>query len=73
MAPITHLHCPFRGLPNIHPHTFNTNPRTVQGPVVHIGETPRRERVSIDTKKVGGNRMGCWEYPLSAAYPSELA
>ena len=72
MASITHLLRPLRGLIDIHPHMFDTNPRTVEGPVVHIGETPGAEWFSIDIK-VRQNHVGSREYPLGATHPSEFA
>lgn len=73
MASITHLRRPLRGLTSIHPHMFDTNPRTIESPVVHIGETPGGEWFIIDIKKVRQNGVGSREYPLGAAHASEFA
>lgn len=72
MALIIHLHRPLRELLGIHPYTFDTNPQTIQSPLIDIGETPGSERFIIDIK-VRQNRVGCREHPLIAAYRSEFA
>ena len=41
--------------------------------MVYIAATSNRERLGMNDQEVRRERVGCWEYPLIAAYTPELA
>jgi len=45
MVAIAHLSGIFETIPDIHPYTFDANPRAVEGTLVHIAVTSQGERI----------------------------
>ena len=44
----THFGTPLYTFLSIHPHTFDANPRTIKGPLIHNTKTSGGERVGAD-------------------------
>ena len=69
----THLSGLCENFQSSHPQTFDTNRRAIEGPMIHLTKTTRGKRMGTDAKKVGRNRIRCWERRVCCAYASELA